>query len=63
MIIGGIIASQYPPYYYEPYPPYPAYRRYPAWDGAVAYCMRRFRSYDPYTMTYLGYDGYRHPCP
>jgi hypothetical protein len=60
MIIGGIIASQAPRYYYEPYP---IYRSYPMVDGAIAYCMRRFRSYDPYSMTYLGYDGYRRPCP
>jgi hypothetical protein len=32
-------------------------------DDAVAYCSRRFRSYDPDTGTYLGYDGQRHPCP
>jgi hypothetical protein len=31
--------------------------------GAAAYCMRRFRSYDPISRTYLGYDGYRHHCP
>jgi hypothetical protein len=30
---------------------------------AVGYCMRRFKSYDPGSGTYLGYDGYRHPCP
>jgi len=30
---------------------------------AVAYCMQRFRSYDPASGTYLGYDGLRHPCP
>jgi hypothetical protein len=30
---------------------------------AVAYCARRFRSYDPRSGTYLGRDGYRHPCP
>ena len=29
----------------------------------VDYCMRRFRSYDPGSGTYLGYDGLRHPCP
>jgi hypothetical protein len=29
----------------------------------VAYCMQRFRSYDPRSGTYLGYDGLRHPCP
>jgi hypothetical protein len=26
-------------------------------------CAQRFRSYDPSTGTYLGYDGLRHPCP
>ncbi|GAB1717907.1 MAG: hypothetical protein NTAFB05_29490 [Nitrobacter sp.] len=28
-----------------------------------AYCFRRFKSYDPASGTYLGYDGNRHPCP
>ena len=28
-----------------------------------AYCAQRFKSYDPRTGTYLGYDGFRHPCP
>ncbi|MGE0563119.1 MAG: BA14K family protein [Pseudolabrys sp.] len=32
-------------------------------QSAVEYCSRRFRSYDPYSGTYLGYDGRRHPCP
>ncbi len=32
-------------------------------DGDVAYCMRRFKSYDPASGTYLGFDGMRHPCP
>jgi len=27
------------------------------------YCASRFRSYDPTSGTYLGYDGLRHPCP
>jgi hypothetical protein len=31
--------------------------------GDVAYCMRRYRSYDPRSGTYLGFDGLRHPCP
>ena len=35
----------------------------PAAGGDVAYCMRRFRSYDPHSGTYLGNDGYRHACP
>lgn len=28
-----------------------------------AYCMNRYKSYDPGSGTYLGYDGNRHPCP
>jgi len=31
--------------------------------GAVAYCLQRFRTYDPASGTYLGLDGHRHPCP
>jgi hypothetical protein len=34
-----------------------------AGNNAVAYCSQRFRSYDPASGTYLGYDGLRHPCP
>jgi hypothetical protein len=29
----------------------------------AGYCAQRFKSYDPRTGTYLGYDGRRHPCP
>jgi hypothetical protein len=28
-----------------------------------AYCASRYASYDPASGTYLGYDGFRHPCP
>jgi hypothetical protein len=31
--------------------------------GGNAYCAQRFRSYDPASGTYVGYDGRRHPCP
>ena len=34
-----------------------------AGNNAYAYCSQRYRSYDPGSGTYLGYDGYRHPCP
>jgi hypothetical protein len=27
------------------------------------YCSQRYRSYDPASGTYLGYDGQRHSCP
>jgi hypothetical protein len=32
-------------------------------NDAVAYCAQRYRSYDPASGTYLGYDGNRHACP
>lgn len=32
-------------------------------EDASSYCAQRFRSYDPASGTYLGYDGQRHPCP
>jgi hypothetical protein len=63
-------------YYYGGYWPYWGWAFASAWpyddygyyydygdDSAVAYCIRRFRSYDPISRTYLGYDGRRHPCP
>ena len=31
--------------------------------AAIAYCARRYRSYDPSSQTYLGRDGLQHPCP
>ena len=78
-IVGGMLAAPYGPYgpYYGPGPYYvgpgpyypapyvagPVVRPGPVYGDAVAYCMRRFRSYDPRSGTYLGYDGLRHPCP
>ena len=48
-----------PPVYGAPGPGYVAG---PGGD-AVAYCSQRYRSYDPASGTFLGYDGVRHPCP
>ena len=31
-------------------------------NGHVQYCLDRYRSYDPRSNTFLGYDGYRHEC-
>jgi hypothetical protein len=56
---GGYYGYPAPGY---PAPGYVAVAPYPAGD-AVGYCMQRFRSYDPSSGTYLGFDGYRHPCP
>lgn len=30
--------------------------------GGSSWCEQRYRSYDPSSGTYLGYDGQRHPC-
>ena len=32
-------------------------------SGSVASCETRFRSYNPSTGMYMGYDGQEHPCP
>jgi len=48
------------PYYYTPdYAP-PDYSGYD--DSHLQWCLNRYRSYEPRTNTFLGYDGYRHPC-
>jgi hypothetical protein len=31
--------------------------------GDASYCAQRYRSWDPASGTYLGFDGLRHPCP
>ena len=76
-VIGGALASG--PYAYYDGPGYydqPAYYddQYvddgtvavvpvPGGEDSAAYCAQRYRSYDPASQTYLGNDGYRHPCP
>jgi len=49
------------PYYYGGGPYYSDV--YAASPDSEEYCMQRFRSYDPRSGTYMGYDGQRHPCP
>jgi hypothetical protein len=72
-IVGGALASQGPyysgnSYYGAPAPDYvpgPSYSEDQSATAAmdpVAYCEAHFRSYDPASGTYLGYDGLRHPC-
>jgi hypothetical protein len=73
-VIGGAIASQ--GYYGGPGYDAPGYSDDQYYDDsaavaavpqggddAVAYCMQTYRSYDPQTGTYLGFDGLQHPCP
>ncbi|SCB31617.1 BA14K-like protein [Bradyrhizobium yuanmingense] len=50
------------PYYYGYYDE-PSVAVVQDGGGDAAYCARRFKSYDPASGTYLGYDGRRHPCP
>jgi hypothetical protein len=52
-----------PGYYGYGYPAPGGYVAATPGEDAGAYCAQRFRSYDPASGTYLGYDGYRHPCP
>ncbi|NIX75567.1 BA14K family protein [Microvirga terricola] len=49
-LVGGAVASQ------------------PVVTGSVVpaganYCAQRYKSYNPATGTYTGYDGLQHPCP
>ncbi|WP_313193464.1 BA14K family protein [Shinella zoogloeoides] len=75
MIIGGAIASQ-PRYeerrvYVEPdYYPEPErrviYREAPSYEpwtqSWYRFCSQRYRSFDPNSGTYVGYDGREHFC-
>ena len=68
--LGYGFGGYYDPYYYDDYAYTDYYDEgYPAYLGYVVsstadptYCAQRYRSYDPATGTYLGYDGLRHPC-
>jgi hypothetical protein len=76
---GALAANSYayyggPDYYYD-YGPYdtgyydtgyvagPEVAVVQGGTDSSAWCAQRFRSYDPASGTYLGYDGQRHPCP
>jgi hypothetical protein len=74
VVIGGALASG--PYYNDGYYAGTPYYDTPYDNGGsvveaapsgdddgVAYCMQRYRSYDPDSGTFLGNDGLRHPCP
>jgi hypothetical protein len=60
-VLGGLLAPNpvyvAPPVYVQP----PVYAQPPI--DPVAYCAARFRSYNPATGLYLGFDGAYHPCP
>jgi BA14K-like protein len=70
-VVGGALASQSYGYYGGPGYYDDSYGYYDndsvaveaAPGGDASYCAQRYRSYDPASGTYLGNDGYRHPCP
>lgn len=54
-----------PPYYPPPPPPrpYPVYSHLAPWSpGWYDYCASRFRSFNPRTGTFRGYDGRQYFC-
>lgn len=63
-LLGGAIIASQAPYYGSGYG-YGSGYAYPDNGGYVssAACASRFKSYDPASGTYLGYDGFRHTCP
>ena len=72
-VIGGAVAAAtsplWAPGYYDYYPGYGPGYAYPQGPVVVqggdnvAACEARFRSYNPQTGTYTGFDGLQHPCP
>jgi len=63
---GGPDYYDYGSDYYAPddyYDTGPEVAVVPGGGGDASYCAQRYRSWDPATGTYLGYDGRRHPCP
>lgn len=72
-VIGGAVAAATSPLWAPDYYDYAGGPAYPVYDyvppapavvggGGVAWCEAHFRSYNPATGTYLGYDGVYHPC-
>lgn len=76
--VVGSILSQPQPVYTQPVPTYspppqiyyptpqpyaPRYQGYEPWSaGWYNYCSERYRSFNPNTGTYRGYDGQDHFC-
>lgn len=58
-IAGAIIAGGMRP---APEPYYDAYYAADPYDSHVQRCLARYRSYDPRTDTYVGYDGRLRYC-
>ncbi|AZO46921.1 MAG: BA14K family protein [Mesorhizobium sp.] len=54
-VLGSLLAQQQ-----QPQPVY--VDEYGGGSSHVRRCLARYASYDPYSDTYAGYDGYRHYC-
>jgi BA14K-like protein len=70
-VIGGAVAAAtsplWAPGYYGYGPAYPVYDYTPpapvvVGGGGLGWCEAHFRSYNPATGMYLGYDGLYHRC-
>lgn len=53
-------APRYPAYYYPPAPRPYAYRA--GVEAHIEWCIATYRSYNPATNLYRGYDGHLHEC-
>jgi len=66
-IVGGAIGSIFGNWFNQPEPQVivvpqemPEMQQFtPAW---YQYCSMKYKSFDPQTGTYMGYDGLRHAC-
>jgi hypothetical protein len=56
--LGYALSDGYDDGYYYDYGP-----RYYGGDGGFARCEATFKTFDPDSGTYMGYDGRRHRCP
>lgn len=50
------------PAYYPPPPPPPVYYDRSWTEAHIEWCLDRYRSYNPATNTFTGYDGFQHEC-
>ena len=50
------------PVYYAPRPPPPVYYDRSWTEAHIEWCLDRYRSYNPATNTFIGYDGYERVC-
>jgi len=58
-VVGGWIGSVFAP---RPEPEVVVVPQQPV-APSIEWCIQRYRSYNPNTRTYLGYDGQFHGCP